>query len=83
MGQASGHTDSPISAIQRLHRERREALLRREPESYSAFFWDDSLLFIFDHRMAFAQMRRQLPLVAAGSEAITVEFPPLDDFVIG
>jgi hypothetical protein len=73
---------SPISAIQDLHRVRREALLQRQPEPYSASFWDDAILFIFDHRMTLDQMRRRLPLLAAGSEAIAVEFPTIDDVVI-
>jgi ketosteroid isomerase-like protein len=65
-----------------LHRQRGEALRHREPEPYSASFWDDAILFIFDHRVTFDQMRRQLPLLAAGSEAITVEFPPIGDLII-
>jgi hypothetical protein len=73
---------STISALRDLHRERREALLQRQPEPYSASFWDDAILFIFDHRMTIDQMRRRLPLLAAGSEAITVEFPPVDGMVI-
>src|SRR5262245_33087668 len=75
--------DSTISALCDLHRERREALLQRQPEPYSASFWDDAILFVFDHRMTYDQMRRRLPLLAAGSEAITVEFPPLDEIAIG
>jgi hypothetical protein len=83
MSQSPGHADgSPISAIRDLHRERHKALLQRQPELYSAFFWDDSVLFIFDHRMTLDQMRRRLPLLAAGSEAITVDFPPVDDLPI-
>jgi Domain of unknown function (DUF4440) len=78
----SPNDGSPISAIRDLHRERREALLQRQPEPYSASFWDDAVLFIFDHRMTIDQLRRRLPLLAAGSEAITVEFPPIDDIVI-
>jgi ketosteroid isomerase-like protein len=74
--------DSAISAIRDLHRERREALLQRQSEPYAASFWEDAILFIFDHRMTVDQMRRRLPLLAAGSEAITVEFPPVDDMVI-
>jgi hypothetical protein len=83
MSQSPEHTDGPtISVICDLHRGRSEALLRRQPELYSAFFWDDSVLFIFDHRMTADQIKRRLPLLAAGSEAITVEFPPLDDLPI-
>src|SRR5262245_16511607 len=83
MSQSPEQTDdSPISAIRDLHRGRREALLQRQPEMYSAFFWDDSVLFIFDHRMTVDQMRRRLPLLAAGSEAIAVEFPPVDNLPI-
>jgi hypothetical protein len=78
------HThDNSVAAISDLHRKRGEALLNRQPEPYSASFWDDAVLFIFDHRMTLDQMRRRLPLLAAGSEAITVEFPPIDDMVIG
>jgi hypothetical protein len=82
MSQSPGQTASPIAAIHELHRERREALLQRQPEPFAACYWDDSVLFIFDHRMTFEQMRRRLPLLAAGSEAITVEFPPLDEVAI-
>jgi hypothetical protein len=32
--------------------------------------------------MTFDQFRRRLPLLAAGSEAITVEFPPLVEIAI-
>ena len=69
-------------SIRGLHGKRREALLQRNSELYSAFFWDDSILFVFDHRMTLDQMRRRLPLLAAGSEAITVEFPPIEDFAL-
>jgi ketosteroid isomerase-like protein len=83
MSQPPGHTNaSPISAIRELHEERREALLQRQPEPFAACYWDDSVLFIFDHRMTFDQLRRRLPFLAAGSEAITVEFPPLDEIVV-
>jgi ketosteroid isomerase-like protein len=79
MSQSKDTDGSPVSAICDLHRERAEALLNRQPELYFAVFWDDAVLFIFDHRMTYAEMRRRLPLLAAGSEAITVEFPPLDE----
>jgi ketosteroid isomerase-like protein len=83
MSQSPGHiAGSAISAIHELHGERRDALLQRQAEPYSASFWDDSVLFVFDHRMTYDQMRRRLPLLAAGSEAITVEFPPLDEIAI-
>jgi ketosteroid isomerase-like protein len=83
MSQSPGHiAGSAISAIRELHGERRDALLQRQAEPYSASFWDDSVLFVFDHRMTYDQMRRRLPLLAAGSEAITVEFPPLDEIAI-
>jgi len=71
------HTDD-FSALRSLHRERGEVLRRRQPESYSEFHWHDAVLFIFDHRMTFDEMRRRLPLLAAGSEAISFEFPPMD-----
>ena len=32
--------------------------------------------------MTFDQLRRRLPLLAAGSEAITVEIPPLDEILV-
>jgi len=82
MGQSPGQTASSIAAICDLHRERREALLQRQPEPFAACYWDDSVLFTFNHRMTFEQMQRRLPLLAAGSEAITVEFPPLDEIAI-
>lgn len=83
MSKSPGDGDaSPTSSIGGFHRERREALLQRDSELYSAFFWDDSVLFIFDHLMTLEQMRRRLPLLAAGSEAITVEFPPLEDLAL-
>ena len=69
-------------SIRGLHAKRREALLQRNSELYSAFFWDDSILFVFDHRMTLDQMRRRLPLLAAGSEAVTVEFPPIEDLAL-
>lgn len=73
------HTND-LSALRDLHRERGEALRRRQPEWYSEFHWHDAELFIFDHRMTFDGMRRRLPLLAAGSEAISFEFPPIDHF---
>jgi hypothetical protein len=76
------NNDSSISAVRGLHRQRGEALLHRQAELYSTFHWDDAILFIFDHRMTVSQMRRQLPLLAAGSEAITLEFPSADDLII-
>jgi len=73
---------SSISAMRDLHRQRGEALWHREPEPYSASFWDDAIIFVFNHRVTLHQMRRQLPLLAAGSEAITIEFPPLNDLIV-
>jgi len=82
MSQSPGQIASPIAAIPELHKERREALLQRQPEPFAACYWNDSVLFIFDHRMTFDQLRRRLPLLAAGSEAIAVEFPPLDEIAV-
>jgi len=81
------HSPSPIdgsamSEIPALHKRRGDALLQRQPEQYLAFHWDDAVLFIFDHRMSFDEMRRRLPLLAAGSEAITVVLPSVDDLAI-
>jgi ketosteroid isomerase-like protein len=73
---------SANSEIPDLHRKRGDALLHREADRYLAFHWDDAVLFIFDHRMTFDEMRRRLPLLAAGSEAITVELPPADGLII-
>ena len=83
MSQSPSVTDSSaISEIRDLHRKRGEALLQRKPELYLTFYWDDAKLFIFDHRMTFDEMRRRLPLLSAGSEAITVELPPIDDLAV-
>ena len=82
MSLSPGNPASPLDAIRKLHRERREALLQRQPEPFAACYWDDSVLFIFDHRMTFDQLRRRLPFLAAGSEAVTVEFPPLDEIAV-
>jgi ketosteroid isomerase-like protein len=82
MSLSPGDTASSIAAIRELHRKRREALLQRQPEPFAACYWEDSVLFIFDHRMTFDQLRRRLPLLAAGSEAITVEIPPLDEILV-
>ena len=82
MSPSPGDTASSIAAIRELHRERGEALLQRQPEPFAACYWEDSVLFIFDHRMTFDQLRRRLPLLAAGSEAITVEIPPLDEILV-
>ena len=82
MSLSPGDTGPSIAAIRKLHRERRDALLQRQPEPFAACYWDDAVLFIFDHRMTFDQLRRRLPLLAAGSEAITVEIPPLDEILV-
>src|SRR5690348_12693633 len=76
------NNDSSISDLHGLHRERGEALLHRQAQLYSGFHWDDAIIFIFNHRMTAQEMRRQLPLLAAGSEAITLEFPPADNLMI-
>ena len=55
---------SANSEIPDLHRKRGEALLERQAEKYLEFLWNDAVLFIFDHRLTFDEMRRRLPLLA-------------------
>jgi hypothetical protein len=54
-----GHA-SGISEIRDLHRKRGEVWLQRQPERYLEFYWDDAVLFIFDHRMTISDMRGEL-----------------------
>jgi len=72
-----------ITDIRDLHRKRGEVWLERQPERYLDFYWDDAVLFIFDHRMTIADMRGWLvPLIAVGGGPLTLELPEADDIIV-
>ena len=84
MSESSRRRHGPVIAeIRDLHRKRGEVWLERQPERYLDFYWDDAVLFIFDHRMTIADMRGWLvPLIAAGGGPLTLELPEVDEIIV-
>ena len=84
MSVSSRHShEAVISEIRELHRRRGEIWLERQPKRYLEFYWDDAVLFIFDHRMTIGDMRGWLvPLIAAGGGPLTLDLPAADDIIV-
>src|SRR5689334_10058250 len=69
--------------VSELHRKRGEVWLRREPELYLSYYWDDAVIFALGERTTLPDLRKWwLEVLEAGGGPLSIDLPPADDIVI-
>ncbi|QIG49005.1 nuclear transport factor 2 family protein [Nordella sp. HKS 07] len=72
-----------IAEVRELHRRRGEDWLRREPELYLSYYWNDAVIFAVGERTTLPDLRKWwLAVLEVGGGPLSIDLPPADDIVI-